>query len=140
MKLDGKVALVTGGASGIGKATVMELARCDATVVCVDVNAEKGAELAEEAARTNFAVEFVAADLADVGSIERCVAGVLATDTPMLQSRPDKPRKAFIRAIPFRRFAKPQGIADAVLFFAGPRSDYITGQVLSVSGGLAFAG
>jgi len=62
------------------------------------------------------------------------------TDTPMLQSRPDKIKDAFIRAIAFRRFAKPQEIADAILFFASPRADYITGQVLSVSGGLTFAG
>jgi 2-hydroxycyclohexanecarboxyl-CoA dehydrogenase len=62
------------------------------------------------------------------------------TDTPMLQSRPDKIKEAFIRAIAFRRLAKPQEIADAILFFASPRSDYITGQVLSVSGGLTFAG
>jgi 2-hydroxycyclohexanecarboxyl-CoA dehydrogenase len=62
------------------------------------------------------------------------------TDTPMLQSRPDKLKEAFVRAIPFRRFAKPQEIADAILFFASPRSDYVTGQVLSVSGGLTFAG
>jgi 2-hydroxycyclohexanecarboxyl-CoA dehydrogenase len=62
------------------------------------------------------------------------------TDTPMLQSRPDKLKEAFVRAIPFRRFAKPEEIADAILFFASPQSDYITGQVLSVSGGLTFAG
>ncbi|HJZ44637.1 MAG TPA: SDR family oxidoreductase [Hyphomicrobiaceae bacterium] len=62
------------------------------------------------------------------------------TDTPMLQSRPDKLKEAFVRAIPFRRLAKPQEIADAILFFASPRSDYVTGQVLSVSGGLTFAG
>ena len=62
------------------------------------------------------------------------------TDTPMLQSRPEKLREAFLRAIPFRRFAKPQDIADAILFFASSRSDYITGQVMSVSGGLTFAG
>jgi len=62
------------------------------------------------------------------------------TDTPMLQSRPEKLKEAFLRAIPFRRFAKPQEIADAVLFFASRRSDYITGQVLSVSGGLTFVG
>ena len=30
----------------------------------------------------------------------------------------------------------PQEIADAILFFASSRSDYITGQVMSVSGGL----
>jgi NADP-dependent 3-hydroxy acid dehydrogenase YdfG len=62
------------------------------------------------------------------------------TDTPMLHSRPEKLKQAFLRAIPFRRFAKPQGTADAVLFFASPRSDYIIGQVQSVSGGLTFAG
>jgi len=62
------------------------------------------------------------------------------TDTPMLATRPEKMREAFIKAIPFRRFAKPQEIADAILFFASSRSDYITGQVLSISGGLTFAG
>ncbi len=62
------------------------------------------------------------------------------TDTPMLATRPEKLREAFLKAIPFRRFAKPQEIAEAVLFFASSRSDYITGQVISVSGGLTFAG
>src|SRR5262245_61386196 len=77
MKLEGKTALVTGGASGIGKATVMELARSGALVICADVNAEKGAELLREAAATNFSVEFVAIDLADAGSVRRCVAQLL---------------------------------------------------------------
>ena len=45
-----------------------------------------------------------------------------------------------MKAIPFRRFAKPEEIADAVVFFAGPDSTYVTGQVMSVSGGLTFAG
>jgi len=58
----------------------------------------------------------------------------------MLQSRPDKLKEAFLKAIPFRRFAKPQDIADAIVFFASSHSDYITGQVMSVSGGLTFAG
>jgi 2-hydroxycyclohexanecarboxyl-CoA dehydrogenase len=62
------------------------------------------------------------------------------TDTPMLQSRPEKLKETFLRAIPFRRFAKPQEIADAIAFFASSHSDYITGQVMSVSGGLTFAG
>ena len=58
------------------------------------------------------------------------------TDTPLLASTPEKQRDALIRAIPFRRFAKPSEVADAILFFASDRSAYLTGQVLSVSGGL----
>jgi 2-hydroxycyclohexanecarboxyl-CoA dehydrogenase len=62
------------------------------------------------------------------------------TDTPLLNAVPEKHREAFLRAIPMRRFAKPSDIADAVAFFASPRSDYVTGQVLSVSGGLSMVG
>jgi 2-hydroxycyclohexanecarboxyl-CoA dehydrogenase len=62
------------------------------------------------------------------------------TDTPLLASIPEKQREALMRAIPFRRFAKPAEVANAVLFFASTRADYITGQVLSVSGGLTMAG
>jgi 2-hydroxycyclohexanecarboxyl-CoA dehydrogenase len=58
------------------------------------------------------------------------------TDTPLFHAQPEKLKDALTRAIPFRRIAKPEELADAVLFFGGPRSDYITGQVLSVSGGL----
>ena len=58
------------------------------------------------------------------------------TDTPLLASIPDKQREALMRAIPFRRFGKPSEVADAVLFFASDRANYVTGQVLSVSGGL----
>lgn len=62
------------------------------------------------------------------------------TDTPLLSAVPEKIRDAFIKAIPMRRFGKPEEIAEAVLFFAGPGSDYVTGQVLSVSGGLTMVG
>ena len=248
MNLDRKIALVTGGASGIGKATVMELARSGASVICADVDERKGKEVEKAAKETNFSVDFVPIDLANPKSIRNCASDVLAryssidvlvnaagwnaiqpfidnppeymdrviavnlggplhltqallpamiaaskgkivnvssdagrvgssgetvyaaakggliaftkslarevarysinvncvcpgpTDTPMLQSRPEKLKEAFVRAIPFRRFAQPKEIADAILFFASPRSDYITGQVMSVSGGLTFAG
>ena len=62
------------------------------------------------------------------------------TDTPLFRSLPEKLQAALTRAIPFRRIARPEEIADAILFFASPRSDFITGQVLSVSGGLTMAG
>lgn len=62
------------------------------------------------------------------------------TDTPLLAAVPEKHREAFIRVTPMQRLAKPSEIADAVLFFASARSDFITGQVLSVSGGLTMVG
>ena len=62
------------------------------------------------------------------------------TDTPLFQQQPERMREALTRAIPFRRIAQPEEIAEAVMFFLGRRSDYITGQVLSVSGGLTMVG
>lgn len=62
------------------------------------------------------------------------------TDTPLLARTPEKFQEAFVRATPLRRLAKPSEIADAVLFFASKRSDFVTGQVLSVSGGMTMAG
>jgi 2-hydroxycyclohexanecarboxyl-CoA dehydrogenase len=62
------------------------------------------------------------------------------TDTPLLAEVEQKYRDAFVKAIPMRRFGKPEEIADAVVFFASSRADYITGQILSVSGGLTMAG
>ncbi len=45
--------------------------------------------------------------------------------------------EALIKAIPFRRLAQPQDIANAVAFLASDEAEYITGQTLSVNGGLA---
>ena len=58
------------------------------------------------------------------------------TDTPLLASVPEKHREALAKVIPFRRFAKPSEVADAIEFFASDKAAYLTGQVLSVSGGL----
>lgn len=58
------------------------------------------------------------------------------TDTPLLANEPEKFREAFMRATPMRRFAKPEEIADAILFLASDSASFVTGQVLSVSGGL----
>ena len=38
-----------------------------------------------------------------------------------------------------RRLAQPDDLANAVAFFARPDSSYVTGQTLSVSGGLTMA-
>jgi len=62
------------------------------------------------------------------------------TDTPLMAEVPDKYRDLFIKAIPMRRLGRPSEVADAIVFFASPQSTYVTGQVLSVSGGLTMAG
>ena len=62
------------------------------------------------------------------------------TDTPLFQRQPDRMKDALTKAIPFRRIAQPEEIGEAVMFFASSRSDYITAQVLSVSGGLTMVG
>jgi 2-hydroxycyclohexanecarboxyl-CoA dehydrogenase len=62
------------------------------------------------------------------------------TDTALFHANPERMKEALIKAIPFRRLATPDDIAGAILYFAGPTSDYVTGQILSVSGGLTMAG
>ncbi len=47
---------------------------------------------------------------------------------------------AMARGIPFRRLGQPEDLAGAVAFFASSDSDYATGQVISISGGLTMAG
>ncbi|MGE0820750.1 MAG: SDR family NAD(P)-dependent oxidoreductase [Candidatus Binatia bacterium] len=67
------------------------------------------------------------------------------TETPLLKqitggSKGSRIIDAMTKAVPFRRLAQPEEIAAAVAFFASPDADFITGQVLSVSGGLTMAG
>jgi NAD(P)-dependent dehydrogenase (short-subunit alcohol dehydrogenase family) len=71
MKLPGHVALVTGGASGLGAATVRRLSEGGAKVVIVDQN-ERGAELAKELAGAG--ATFVKADVTDSAQVEAAVA------------------------------------------------------------------
>ncbi|MEE2033844.1 SDR family NAD(P)-dependent oxidoreductase [Rhodococcus chondri] len=62
------------------------------------------------------------------------------TDTPLFQSQDEKLKAALVKAIPFRRLARPDEVAAPVLFFASESASFITGQVISVSGGLTMAG
>jgi 2-hydroxycyclohexanecarboxyl-CoA dehydrogenase len=240
MKLNGKTAVITGAASGIGLATAQTLAAAGASVVLGDINIAGGEQAASQLKAAGHDAKFLPLDITDDAAIARFSASVgepdilvnvagwskieafvnttpelwqklidlnytgllrvthaflpkmiarasgkivnvasdagragsggeavyagakgaviaftksLAretaryklnvncvcpgpTDTPLLASIPDKQREALMRAIPFRRFAQPSEVADAILFFASDRSSYLTGQVLSVSGGL----
>jgi NAD(P)-dependent dehydrogenase (short-subunit alcohol dehydrogenase family) len=74
MRIEGSSALVVGGASGLGAATVRRLHAAGAAVTVADVNAEKGQELASE-----LGLELVACDVRDEtqvqAAVERAAAG-----------------------------------------------------------------
>ena len=60
------------------------------------------------------------------------------TDTPLLAfDRMTSEEQARETALPLKRIARPEEIAAAVLFLAGPESTYFTGQCLGASGGAA---
>ncbi len=61
------------------------------------------------------------------------------TDTALFASMggdDPKLREALTRAIPFRRLGQPTDLANAVAFLASDEASFITGQTVSVSGGL----
>ncbi len=68
MEVEGKGALVAGGASGLGEATARALAAAGANVVIADLNAEKGEALADE-----LGASFVAADVTDEAAVAAAV-------------------------------------------------------------------
>ncbi|MCU0805313.1 MAG: glucose 1-dehydrogenase [Burkholderiales bacterium] len=248
MSLEGKVAVVTGAASGIGAAIAGKLAESGANVVVADVQADKGEARAAALRAAGHKAQFMRVDMTDAASIaafadavqaqfgtvdvlvngagwgtthpfwegtpdlwDRIIAlnlvgpmrltkallpemikrgggkivnissdagrvgslgetvysgakgGLIAftkslaretarysinvncvcpgpTDTPLMAAVPEKVTEALKKAIPFRRLGKPEEVADAVLFFADDTASYVTGQVLSVSGGLTMAG
>src|SRR3954469_11582354 len=67
------------------------------------------------------------------------------TDTPFMQETMAAQRDAdavlgaVVRSVPMRRLAQPEEVAAAVRFFATDEAGYVTGQTLSVSGGLTMA-
>ena len=248
MKIDGKTAVVTGGASGIGKATAETLAAAGAHVIIGDLDAANGEAVAASIRAEGRSADYLRLDVADLASVAEFKSKALAlrpqvdivanvagwgkiepfmenspefwrkvmdvnllgpaavshaflpgmierksgkvvtvssdagrvgslgetmysgakggaiaftkslarevaryginvncvcpgpTDTPLLRAVPEKHQEAFIKATPMRRLAKPSEIADAILFFASDRASFITGQTISVSGGLTLAG
>ena len=77
--LDGKVALVTGGGGGIGRATALVFARSGAAVMVSDVNATGGAETVALIEAAGGRAAFVACDVADAEQVRAMVAATVGT-------------------------------------------------------------
>ncbi len=75
MQIESSAAIVVGGASGLGEATVRALHERGAGVTIADVNAEKGQALA-----TELGAKFVACDVREEGQVEAAVQRAAASD------------------------------------------------------------
>jgi 2-hydroxycyclohexanecarboxyl-CoA dehydrogenase len=84
----------------------------------------------------------VAREVARSGVTANCVCPG-PTRTPLLEGMAGEGGDRFVdaltRAVPMRRLGEPEDIAAAVAFLASERAGYVTGQTLSVSGGLTMA-
>ena len=118
----GKIISISSDAGRVGSTGEAVYAGCKAAIVGFSKT------LARELARSHVNVNVVCPGPTETALLESAMAGRAA----MLE--------AMTRAIPFRRLGRPEDIAGAVAFFASADADYITGQVLSVSGGLTMAG
>jgi 3-oxoacyl-[acyl-carrier protein] reductase len=80
----------------------------------------------------------LALEVASRGITVNAVApGFIETD--MTQKLTDEQRATLVARIPLARIGKPEDIACAVAFLAGPEAGYITGSTLHVNGGLYLA-
>ena len=73
-RLDGRVAVVTGGGSGIGRAVAEVLARCGAAVVVGDIDVGRGEETVERIASAGGRARFVSTDVRRPEDLDRLVA------------------------------------------------------------------
>ncbi len=79
------------------------------------------------------ATKALASEVARRGVTVNCVApGLIETD--MIKGAP---LEEILKAIPMRRFGKPEEVAALVAFLCSDRAAYITGQVVGINGGLA---
>jgi 3-oxoacyl-[acyl-carrier protein] reductase len=90
---------------------------------------------ASKAALIGF-TKSVARELASRGvTVNALAPGFIETD--MTAGLDEKVRAGVLQRIPLNCFGQPEDIAEAALFLAGPGGRYVTGQVLTVDGGMA---
>jgi 2-hydroxycyclohexanecarboxyl-CoA dehydrogenase len=118
----GKIISISSDAGRVGSSGEAVYAGCKAAIIGFSKT------LARELAASHINVNVVCPGPTDTALLKSAMAGR------------EKVLDAMTRGIPFRRLGQPADLAGAVAFFASSDSDFITGQVLSVSGGLTMAG
>lgn len=121
----GRVVSVSSDAARVGSSGEAVYAACKAGLIAF------AKTLAREHARHGITFNVVCPGPTDTA--------LLSTVTDAAAS-PEKLREAFRRAIPMGRLGQPDDLVAAILFFASDGAGFVTGQVLSVSGGLTMAG
>ena len=105
-----------------------------ASIVGIQGNAGQANYAASKAGIIGF-TKSLAKELGSRGINVNAVApGFVETDMTDVLS--DKVKEALMSLIPLKRTAKPEDIAHAIAFLASEKADYITGQVLTVDGGM----
>jgi len=120
----GRIISVSSDAGRVGSTGEAVYAGCKAGLIGFSKT------LARELARHGITVNVVCPGPTDTALLAEVTSG----------EKGAKVIDAMRRAIPLGRLGEPDDIAPAVAFFASPEAGYITGQVLSVSGGLTMAG
>ena len=121
----GKVVNVASDAGRVGSSGEAPYSACKGGIIALTKT------LAREMAAKNIQLNVVCPGLTETNMLEQFMQGA---------GNPEKLREAYRRAVPMGRLGKPDDLPGAILFFASDDADFITGQVLSVSGGLTMHG
>jgi len=105
------------------------------SVVGLDGNAGQANYAASKAGIIGF-TKSVAKELGSRNIRSNAIApGFIATE--MTKDLPENIIESWIKEIPLKRVGKPEDVANACIFLASDLSDYITGQVITVDGGMS---
>jgi 2-hydroxycyclohexanecarboxyl-CoA dehydrogenase len=121
----GRVVSIASDAGRVGSSGEAVYAACKAGVIAFSKT------LAREHARQGITFNCVCPGLTETGMLENFMEAA---------GNKEKLREAYRRAIPIGRLGQPEDLPGAILFFASDDAAFITGQVISVSGGLTMHG
>jgi 2-hydroxycyclohexanecarboxyl-CoA dehydrogenase len=121
----GRIVNIASDAARVGSSGEAVYAACKGGLVAFSKT------IAREHARHNITVNVVCPGPTDTALFDDYKQGA---------GNPEKLMEAFTRSIPLGRIGQPDDLPGAIVFFASDAAGFITGQVLSVSGGLTMNG